>query len=125
MKDITKEENMSGGNAYSLAQWFDMPRDCNASHSDEIRERILNEAYQFTAFGVFENEVLLKTPNGRVLCTAKKIQGCSVVEFDWVETRKWARVTFWMNESSVKDLGEKIRKSPEKRCSFDELFVNE
>jgi hypothetical protein len=116
---------MLKGNAHSLAQWFMMPADCNRPQDDEVREKVLNEVYSFQAYAVNGDSVLLKTPNGRVMCTSKTVKGCPIVEFDWVPTGMWVRQSFWMNKSSVNDLGTKLRASPEKRRSFDELFVNE
>lgn len=115
---------MTTGNAFSLAQWFDIPKECNAADEDFLREEVLTEAHNFVAYGVSGDLVLLKTPRGRVLCSAKTVSGCPIVEFDWVESGRWSRRTFWMNQSSVADLSAKLKASPDKRRPFDELFIN-
>jgi hypothetical protein len=44
-----------------------------------------------------------------------------LVEFDYVSSERWERTAFWMNESSVRDLGEALRAKP--RADFDAIFV--
>lgn len=48
-------------------------------------------------------------------------QGCKLVLFDHVQNDRWVHQQFWMNATSVGDLGDRLRALP--RVSFDALFV--
>jgi hypothetical protein len=108
----------------SLAQWYQMPTRADEPHQGLVREGILQEAYAFTAFGVAENRVLLRTPSGRVLCETVEVDGCKLVWFDYVPDGRWTRTRFWMNASSVASLGNMLRQKRDKRQTFDSIFFN-
>lgn len=108
------------GRVFDLARWFDIPIDAN-SEDHPAREEILGAVWQATAVGVAGGRVIVKTPLGACIMERAEIQGCPVVMFDHVCDDRWTRTRFWMNASSVKELGERLRQLP--RAPFDALFV--
>ena len=113
------------GSSFSLAQWFTPAVDISNDQGEFLREDLINDVYQFTAFGVSKTgQVIVHTPDGRCIIEKKTERGCSLVWFDYVVNGRWTHYKFWFNESSVKDLGDLFRKSPEKRKDFDWLYIN-
>lgn len=109
------------GNAFSLARWFNIPADASGPYDDEVREEILSDLYaNAKAVGVLEGKTFVQTEKGAAIIEPHADYP-EVVVFDYVENRRWRRVSFWMNASSVSDLGEVLRSVP--RRPFDELFV--
>jgi hypothetical protein len=112
------------GNPYRLAQWFQIPEDRSGPADDFVREEILSEVYRFTEYAISDRAVIFRTPHGRAIAEARDNGGCPIVDFDYVPDDRVIRLRFWMNASSVADLGERLRAQPEKRRTFDELFFN-
>jgi hypothetical protein len=88
----------------ALAQLYMKPRTANEFE----REEIMGKAYDFKAFAVRENLVVLLLDDGRLFLEVVKND---VVACDWYPKDKWERVGFWFNKSSLKDLGDRLRKS--------------
>lgn len=115
----------------ALAVWNATPYvDANIGANDSLREMILSDAYQFSAYAVDGGHVLLVTPLGKTLVRPRVRCGVDLLEFDHLTTRnhparvaRRARVRFWMNLSSIADLGDRLRAAPEKRCPFDSFFT--
>lgn len=116
---------MTKGSAFSMAQWYTHAEEANEPEDEVAREEILSKCYKFQRFGVHKDTVILDLgPEGRVLIDIQTNQGCKICYFDYVPRGRWVHTKFWFNASSVADLGEALRKSPEKRVSFMEIFVN-
>lgn len=107
--------------AFTLARWFTNPVQANGPASKFTREDVLHEVYKADKIGVRDGVVIARCPKGVAIIETTVVQGAKLVEFDYVEDNRWARTTFWMNASSVKDLGNILRGLP--RASFDDLFV--
>jgi hypothetical protein len=112
---------MITGSAFALARWFQPERYADRPEDDFVREEILSEVYNAEACAVHDGTVLVRTPSGA--CCIEKIDadGSPLVTFDYVSNTNWTRTKFWMNASSVRDLGDRLRAVP--RASFDALFV--
>lgn len=109
------------GSAFSLARWFQMERYANRPEDDFVREEILTEVYQAERVAVSGKTVLVKTPNGACMIERRDVDGSPLVFFDYVENARWTRTNFWMNASSVRDLGERLRSVP--TGDFNALFI--
>ena|ERR1017187_7760737 len=107
--------------AFTLARWFTPATEANAPEDDFVREDILSAVAQATIVAVSGKTTMVKTPKGIVAIEAKSVQGCPIVDFDFVEDGRWNHIRFWMNASSVKSLGDILRTKP--RGNFDDLFV--
>ncbi len=107
-----------------MAQWFTPAVDISNEQGDFLREDLLGDIYQFTAFGVQKDKIIVHTPGGRCIIEKKVERGCPLVWFDYVVNDRWTHYKFWFNEATVKDLGDAFRKHPEKRKEFDWLFIN-
>lgn len=104
--------------AFTLARWFTAPVNANGSHDDVQREEVLSEVYQASIVAVSGSTTMVKTPNGVVAIERK----ADLVDFDYVADTTWTHIRFWMNASSVKDLGHVLRSKP--RGDFDSLFTH-
>jgi hypothetical protein len=105
--------------AFDLARWFTIPEDASGAGDDFIREDILGDLYaNARAVGIHEGTVLVETERGMAMIERDPRD---IVVFDYVENDRWRRVRFWMNASSVRDLGERLRALP--RRPFDEMFT--
>lgn len=107
--------------AFTLARWFQPEEEINGVTHDELREEILSEVQNATAIAVKGSTVLARTPRGVCAMEAKEVRGCKVVTFDMVWNDRWTRQSFWMNASSVADLGAALRTKP--RVAFNTVFV--
>lgn len=126
------------GSSWALAQWMQKPqqvpdgfagRDALGTSFDDVggleaREAIANEASAFERFAVHGNTVLLQTPAGRMILEVKLVQGCKLVVFTWAPNSRTLLWETWFNQSSVSHISDALRAAPEKRVSFDELYVN-
>lgn len=112
------------GSSFKLAQWFTPAVDISNEQGEFLREDLINDVYQFTAFGVKEGSIIVHTPGGRCIIEKKMEGKSSLVWFDYVVNGRWTHYKFWFNESSVKDLGNLFRKSPQKRKDYDWLYIN-
>jgi hypothetical protein len=122
------------GSTAALAAWYQTPTDLNDAAGKFLRDDIDNEVYRFTAYGVRDGKVIVKTPGGRCLIEVREIQGCKIMTFDFVANPGAVgvctgeplppRTTHWRNLSSVADLGGRLRARPELRRDFDALFIN-
>lgn len=84
------------------------------------REEILNKLQSFVSFAVENRQTVLKTNEARVLIDTDKEK--SLVYFYYYPNKEWEeRLHFWMNASSVRSLGEELRKHPERRTLFEEI----
>lgn len=108
-------------NAYALARWFDIPRDASGPCDDLTRELVLDDVMHATAVAVSGDDVLARTPLGACMMRTNDDDTCPLVFFDHVRNDRWTRVTFWMNASSVRDIGNALRLAP--RASLDDLFT--
>jgi hypothetical protein len=115
-------------NVHSLAAWFDIPMEASGPNDDEAREAVLMEASKATAYSEEAGTVLFDCPRGRVLFsyapgTPDKDDEPIVTFIDYVEKGRWARIRFWMNTSSIRDLLERRRSLP--RVDFTQLLCTE
>jgi hypothetical protein len=110
------------GSAFALARWFQPERFANRPEDDYVRDEILNDLYDAEAVAVRGDTVLVRTAKGACMIEKRDV-GCksALVDFDYVSSERWERTAFWMNESSVRDLGEALRSKP--RADFDAIFV--
>lgn len=110
------------GSVFALARWFQPERFANRPEDDFVRDEILNDLYDAEAVAVCGDTVLVRTAKGACMIE-KRDAGCrsALVNFDYVSNERWERTSFWMNESSVRDLGETLRSKP--RADFDAIFV--
>jgi hypothetical protein len=99
-------------NGFSLARWFDSPHDASGPQDDAARERVLDDVMHATLVAVNGDEVLVRTPTGACHIEVVEQQGVDLVMFDHVEDGRWNRVRFWMNASSVVDVGRALRAAP-------------
>lgn len=110
------------GSAFALARWFQSSRYVNRPEDDFVREEVLAEVWNAEAVGIAEDgTVFVRTPHGA--CAIEKITEAQIVNFDYVENDRWTRTTFWMNASSVRSLGERLRSVP--RESADAIFLGQ
>lgn len=110
-----------------LTAWYATPAYACGPHDDEARCGVLGEAYRFTAYATRRADdgpalVLLETPGGRCLLETRGVAGARVVWFDYAPAGGGRRTRFWMNASSVADLGRLVRRSPARR-PFADLFL--
>jgi hypothetical protein len=116
------------GSTHALAVWFGLAtpiHPCTGSDGEATRDRILASVYAFRAFGVSGRTVIIDGPKGRTLIERKMAKGCPVVVFTHNDRGTWKLSTFWMNASSVRDLGDLLRASPAKRIDFMTLYIND
>jgi len=130
--------NTLTGSAWAMAQWFQQPRqvpDGFASRDQlgtsfdgigglEAREAIANEASRFERFAVSGDTILLQTPAGRMILEIRTVQKAKLVIFTWAPNGRTTLWETWFNASSVQHLSEALRSAPEKRCDFDQLYIN-
>lgn len=110
------------GDAFSLAQWFDIPEDASGPTQDFIREDVLMQVSQFVAWGQGpDGHVIVHAPEGRCIIEGDADHG--IVWFDWVPRDRWGRTRFWMNRSSVAHLARALAVAQDRRRPFDELMV--
>lgn len=87
---------------------------------DFLREELLNDVYLASAVAVNADRlVLAKTPRGCCVMRVTSERGAEIVMFDHLAGDQ--RVSFWMNKSSVRDLGDHLRKLP--RVAWSALIV--
>jgi hypothetical protein len=110
--------------AFGLARWFQTERYANRPEDDFLREEILDDLYaNGQAVACQNGTVLVRTANGAAMIERRDEQGSPLVVIDYVRHDRWERTNFWMNASSVSDLGERLRALP--RESFDVLFAGQ
>ena len=106
-------------------------REVSSTHPDEseIREYILDQAFDFTHWAVDGKQVLIKSPHGRVLLEVLDGVGSEYVEITYVPDliRKYEFFrqlgrngvsVFRMPRSHLASLSEKLRSRPEYRVPF-------
>lgn len=108
------------GDAFSLARWFQPERYANRPEDDFLREEILNDLYHAQAVAVQGDSTLVRTPLG-ACCIEPHPQQEGLLVFDYVSNERWERTSFWMNRSSVRDLGDVLRAAS--RADYDAIFV--
>jgi hypothetical protein len=111
--------------AAALAAWGTV-RTIEADNpvQEDVRCEILADAGEFTAYGVRDGRVLLITPLGMTLVSPSGTTGGRpIVVFDHLACDRSYRTRFWMNASSVADLGDRLRARPECRRPFDSFFA--
>jgi len=100
----------------------------SAAMGDSLdREYVLGRAFEFRAWAVDGNRVVLCFPgHEKIWLSRESIEGCPVVWFDGVSKAGACarRVRFWMNASSVASLGAAMRAAPEKRVEFAAVVAN-
>lgn len=109
------------GSAFALARWFGGEQYANGPQDDFTRERLLSSLYDGTHVACSGDTVLVKTPLGACMIEVERHGAGKLVHFDFVNDTTWERIRFWMNASSVEDLGAHLRTLP--RADFDALFV--
>lgn len=109
------------GTMNALAALFVQEREPDGDHERDI---LTGEAYSFKAFAVEGSTVALITEKGRFFLETKTVEGCKIVWFDYYPAHRADRVRWWFNASSVKDLGEKLRNSPDKRLPMEVLMTH-
>ena len=109
------------GSSFDLARWFALPEDASGKEDDEVRERVLSDAYGASKVAYAEGLVMAKTPTGAVMLEKEEVDGAKLVWVDSVEDLRWKRVRFWMNESSVRDLLAHLEGLPQ--VAFEEIFM--
>lgn len=107
------------GSVFALARWFQPERYADRPEDDFVREEVLSEVYRAEAVAVHDGVVLVRTPSGA--CSIECDDERGLVTFDYMTNASWSRTRFWMNKSSVSDLGDILRAAP--RVDFDSLFV--
>lgn len=86
------------------------------------REDLLGDLYanSLSVAILSDKSIAIETPN--YIFLAEVVEDGRIVEFDALSRdRVMIRYNFWMNVSSVKDLGNKLRKLPRK--TFEELLT--
>jgi len=86
------------------------------------REEILNQAYNFEKFAVRDGVVVIKHPDGRIRLTEEAGLGLILITSFPDDDTEGVK-TFWMNISSLHDLGNKLRVSDQRRVSPDTIWI--
>ena len=94
----------------AMTRLFTPPTIVDSTHPDheEIRETALNAARTATAVAVKGSMVLALTPTG----TLRGVRTKDTVCFDGLPANMTTRYTFWMNASSVENVGRDLRNVP-------------
>ena len=94
----------------------------NEPEDGEKREEILMDANNFVKFGVHRKTVGLLTQKGRVFMEVKEAQGVEIIVIDFYPRGSDKCFTFFMNKSSMKEFGDSLRKSKDKKVAFDAIM---
>lgn len=84
----------------------------NHPTQEQARDELLNDVYRATEVAVKGDKVIAKTPLGACVMMVKDVDGSPIVVFDHIERDGWKRTSFWFNKSSVRDVGNILRKLP-------------
>lgn len=111
--------------AFDLARWFQGPRDVSSATPacDEKREETLSECYKASKAAVSGSEILFRVSDGVVSAVCDP--GSEVVQFTRVYDDSWDIISFWMNKSSVRDLGALVRSRAIPRVDIDNILFSE
>ncbi len=99
------------GRMNALAQWFLQEIDISTDErpvNEEMRLGILNNLYLATAVAPSGQTVFVRTPDGRAALDCQD----NMVWVDYLPNHSWSRYRFWMNASSLSDLGDTLRSKP-------------
>lgn len=105
--------------AFKLTRWFQPERYANRPEDDFVREEILNDLASPRAVAVTEDGTIFVETETGACAVERKPNG--LVTFDYVRNDRWERTAFWMNASSVTDLGDVFRAA--RRVTADEIFT--
>ena len=100
------------GSMNTLAQMFMNPREA----TEFEREEILQKALTMTSYLVEDKAVFIFTPSGYMILEPRK-EDPNIIDIDWHPRDVWERIYFWMNKSSLKWLGDFLRKNKDKRSA--------
>lgn len=91
----------------------------DAGHGSFTREDVLADLAAFSAYGVREHMVLLRAPAGRAVLEPDPQHPDQLLTVTYHKDGTSALIQFWMNRSSLIDLVDAIRQSPDKAQNFD------
>lgn len=122
------------GRMNRLAQWFQAAKDLSTSGtSDEFaREEYMGEMYNFTHWASHKHDdgqvvVFLDTPKARFaiepIRDQKKFPGVMIVEV--LPKDNWSKFEFWVNASSIADLGNQMRARKKDQVHADKIFLGQ
>lgn len=116
---------MVNGNGFCLSRWFGQADDISSDSvlDQHQREGILNQLNDFLEWASQDKgaDILVRVPTGQVRITTKKEEG--LCHFLMVLDDSWVSFKFWMNISSMKDLGEKLRANLDKKVDYEALMI--
>lgn len=112
------------GTSTLLSGWFAAPEMANGPEQDHIRDDILEKCFKCTAWAARGDAVIMRVDGGVVVAQVDQPLK-DLVKFDYNQFPQIRRVQFWMNKSSVKDLGDHLRTLPLLRVDFDSLFLSQ
>ena len=110
--------------AFALARWFTEHRDVSGPQDKFVREDILIDLDNFTAWAPCHNGVALRTDMGSAFIDPHEDHD-GIMVIDYTRHDRWgSRVQFWMNASSLRPLGVKLRAHKNLRTTADCIFTS-
>ena len=109
--------------AFALARWFTEHRDASGPEDKFVREDILIDLDNFTAWAPCHNGVALRTDMGSAFIETHP-EHDDIMVIDYARHDRWDRVQFWRNASSLRPLGVKLRAHKNLRTTADCIFTS-
>ena len=88
--------------------------------ADEFeREELLNEIHNVVKWAVKDRVVMVHTLKGNYV-----IETDEIVHFYFYPKDTTERIHFWCNKDSMKDIGNRLRRSSHLRCAAEEMWYS-